>query len=132
MEKYLIDQYDVIEDKKWLTDESDIEEYFEDDAREYMECGLGYFTDEAKVICKIGDKFYEVYMAGEVWSSRQDRGDRLYWIENITEVSYKEIEKPMPKPVTNVSYNVTVTAAQMAKIDGYLETNNISFEKEER
>ena len=27
-----------------------------------------------------------------------DRGDRLYWVEDITSVTYEEIEKPKPIP----------------------------------
>lgn len=132
MEKYLIDQYDVIEDKRYLKDVDDIEDYFKDIARDYMECGQGYYTDEAEFICKIGDKFYEVRVLAEIGSAKQNVGDRLYWIDGIESVTYREIDKPAPKPVTSISYNVTVTAAQMAEIDGYLETKNISFEKEGR
>src|SRR5690625_5145946 len=132
MENYLIEQYDVIEDKRWLKDVSDIEDYFEDIARDYMECGQGFYQDEAEFICKIGDKFYEVSVIAEIGSAKQDVGDRLYWIDNIEKVTYHEIEKPAPKPVTGVSYNVTITASQMAEIDGYLETKNITFEKESR
>lgn len=130
MEKYLIEQYDIIENKKWLKDVDDIEEYFEDIARDYMECGQGYFQDEADFICKIGDKFYKVDVLAEIGSAKQDRGDRLYWIEYIEKVTYREIDKPTPIPVTKVSYNVVVTASQMAEIDGYLETKNIEFERE--
>lgn len=129
MDNYLIEQYGVIEDKKWLTSVDDIEDYFSDIARDYMECGQGYYQNFADFICKIGDKFYDVNVFAEIGSAKQDVGDRLYWIENIEKITYHEIEKPAPKPVTSISYNVTVTASQMAEIDGYLETNNITFEK---
>src|SRR5690625_6296404 len=93
MEKYLIEQYGVIEDEGYLKEESDIEDYFEDYARENMDCGQGYFQDEAEFICKIGDKFYEVYVSAEIESAKQDIGDRLYWIGGFNEISYREIEK---------------------------------------
>lgn len=129
MEKYLIEQYNVIEDKRWLKDVSDIEDYFEDIARDYMECGQGYYQDEAEFICKIGDKFYEVSVFAEIGSAKQDVGDRLYWIESIEKITYREIDKPAPKTVTSISYNVTVTSSQMTEIDAYLESKNITFEK---
>lgn len=129
MEQYLIEQYEVIEDKRWLKDVNDIDDYFGDIARDYMECGQGYYEDEAHFICKIGDKFYEVNIYAEIGSAKQDVGDRLYWIDGIEKITYREIDKPTPKPVTSVSYIVTVTSAQKAEIDGYLETKNITFEK---
>src|SRR5690625_5962062 len=99
MENYLIEQYDVIEDKRWLKDVSDIEDYFEDIARDYMACGQGYYQDEVDFICNIGDKFYIVDVCAEIGSAKQDVGDRLYWVDSITSVSYREIEKQKPKNV---------------------------------
>ncbi len=131
MDKYLIEQYGVIEDKKWLKDVSDIEDYFEDIARDYMDCGQGYYQDEVDFICKIGDKFYNVDVCAEIGSAKQDVGDRLYWIDSINRITYHEIKKPEPKPVTSISYNVTVTSDQMTEIDDYLESKNIVFEKED-
>src|SRR5690625_2208849 len=128
MEQYLLDQYDVIEDKKWLTSEESIEDYFEDIARDYMECGQGYYQDEAEFICKIGNKFYEVIVYAEIGSAKQDVGDRLYWIDSIEEITYREIEKPAPKPVARVSYKINATESQMVEIEGYLETKNRSEE----
>src|SRR5690625_5469322 len=109
MENYLIEQYDVIEDKRWLKDVSDIEDYFEDIARDYMECGQGYYQDEAEFICKIGNKFYEVIVYAEIGSAKQDVGDRLYWIDSIEEITYREFEKPARKPVARVSYKINAT-----------------------
>lgn len=114
MEQYLIDQYGVIEDKRWLKDVDDIEDYFEDIARDYMECGQGYYTDEAEFICKIGDRFYDVHVIAEIGSAKQDVGDRLYWIDGIKSVEYYETEKPEPKPITSVTYTFKVTASELA------------------
>lgn len=132
MEKYLVDQYEVIEDKKYLTDVSDIEDYFEDIARDHMECGQGFYQDEAEFICKIGDKFYEVNVFAEIGSAKQDVGDRLYWIDGFEKITYREIDKPAPKPTNKISYIFDITATQESEIDGYLETKNITFEKEGR
>lgn len=130
MEKNLIEQYDVIEDNRWLKDVSDIEDYFEDIARDYMECGQGYYQDYADFTCKIGDKFYDVNVFAEIGSAKQDVGDRLYWIDNIERITYHEIEKPIPKPITSVTYTFKVTSSELAEINDYLESNSIEYEKE--
>src|SRR5690625_2481680 len=114
MEKYLVEQYNVIEDTKYLTDVSDIEDYFRDIARDYMECGQGYYQDEAEFICKIGDKFYEVAVLAEIGSAKQDVGDRLYWIEGFKKITYREIEKPEPIAKNIVKYSVEATSQQIA------------------
>ena len=95
MEEYLIEDYTVIiEDKKWLKSEDEIKGFFSDFARDDMKCGQGFFTDEIDYICQIGENFYDVHVEAEIGSSKQDRGDRLYWIEKISRVSYKEISMP--------------------------------------
>lgn len=107
MEQYLVDQYGVVEDENWLTDANEIEDYFSDNFREHFDCGQGYYEDEADIICKIGDKFYNVHMTVEIESAKQDRGDRLYWAENLLSVTYEEIEKPKPK-----EEKVTITKSE--------------------
>lgn len=131
MEQYLIDQYNVFEDEKWLTDAAEIEKYFEDLGREYLDCGQGYYQDEADVICKIGDKFYEVNIVAEIGSAKQDRGDRLYWVESIDKVTYEEIEKPLPKESETVSYSLRLTKDQRKGLENYLNDNRIEFNEEE-
>lgn len=130
MEKYLIEHYDVHEDEKWLSSVDDIEDYFSDIARDYMDCGQGYYEDEADFICKIGDKFYEVDVLAEIGSAKQDVGDELYYIDGIQSVTYREIDKPTPKPITSVTYTFKVTASELTGINEYLKTNDIEFEKE--
>src|SRR5690625_2729113 len=132
MEKYLIEQYGVIEDKNWLKDVSDIEDYFHDAAIDEMDCGQGYYQDEAEFICKIGDKFYAVDVFAEIGSAKQDVGDRLYWIESIEKVVYREIDKPEPIARDSVKYFVEVTAQQMNELEEFMEDNHITFEKEGR
>jgi len=57
IEKWLIDQYDVVQDKRYLTSEFEIEEYFKDSGYDYLDCGQGYYEDETTVLVKIGSKF---------------------------------------------------------------------------
>ncbi len=130
MEKYLIDQYDILEDENWLTSVDVIEDFFKDGGYEYFDCGQGYYQDEAEVICKIGDKFYKVALSAEIESAKQDRGDRLYWVESISKVEYEEIEKPKPIPEESIRYTVEVTDSQRKQLDRFLNENQIKFEKE--
>ncbi|MEK5036250.1 hypothetical protein MKY96_32895 [Paenibacillus sp. FSL R7-0302] len=102
MEQYLKDQYGVIEDENYLQNEADIVSFFSD-GHEYFETGQGYYEEEVTKICKIGDKFYEVDMLAEIGSAKQDRGDRLYWVEHIKKVDYCEITKPIQRPTLHKS-----------------------------
>lgn len=130
MESYLKEEYGVIEDKKGLTKESDIEDYFEDNGRDYFDCGQGYYNEEAFVICKIGEKFYEVEVEAEIGSSKQDIGDRLYWVERISNVDYWEIPKPTPKRKELYQYNVLLTEEQRLKLEIFLKENHIEVSYE--
>lgn len=96
MEKYLIEQYGVIEEERYLTSVDDIEDFVRD-MDDLFDCGQGYYSDEAELILKIGGKFYLVNVTAKINSSKQEYGDRLYWSEGIESLSYKEIEKPQPK-----------------------------------
>jgi len=127
IEQWLIDQYNVIQDKKYLTSEFKIEEYFKDTGRNYLECGQGYYEDEANLLVKIGSKFFSVDIIGEVGSSKQDRGDRLYWIENIESVSYKEIDKPIKKPEEWVNFNIKISTDNKNLLEKYLKRKQIEF-----
>lgn len=127
MEKYLIEQYDVYEDKNWLTSEDEIADAFMDIGREFLECGQGYYQDEESIICKIGDKFYQVDIYAEIMSAKQDVGDRLYWVEDIEKVEYKEIAKPQPKDTEFVTYKLELTESQKNKLEDFMKENHIEF-----
>lgn len=127
MEKYLIEQYDVIEDKNYLTSEDDIKDYFDDNGRDFLECGQGFYQDEAEAICKVGDKFYEVTIEAEIASAKQDVGDRLYWVDNISNVTYKEIDKPEPLSKEKVQYNLMLTSQQKYALERFMKENYIEF-----
>lgn len=96
-EQYLIDDYSIVEFED-LKHESEIEEYFKDCGYEYFNCGQGYYSDGVDVLLKIGNKFYQVELYAEIGSAKQDRGERLYWVESIRMVKWKQIDKPLPKP----------------------------------
>lgn len=112
MEQYLIDEYGVIFDPQWLKSEEDITDYFKGNKDELFACGQGYYQDEVEVLALVGDKFYKVTIHAEILSARQDRGDRLYWVDDIESVEYVEVPKPEPKIKTVVSYCFEMTDDQ--------------------
>ena len=131
LEPYLEEQYGVIMDKNYLKDVTQIEDYFKDIASDYMDCGQGYCTDTLDKIVKIGEKFYNVHVVGEVGSSKQNYGDRLYWIEGIESVTYKEIAKPVEKKKEQVSYKLELYKEQVKELEGYFKEKGFKYEKVE-
>ena len=127
MEDYLIKDYDVYEDENYLTEEKQIESFFKDNGYDFFDCGQGYYQEEAKIICKIGNKFYEVSMNAEIGSEKQDRGDRLYYVDYINNVTYKEIEKPQPKHREQKTYVLNLTSQEQNKIESIFKDLGLKF-----
>ena len=126
-EDYLIDQYKVVENKEWLKTPLQIEDYFLDCGTEYFECGQGFAQDEAYLIVKIGSKFYNVRIKAQIESSKQDFGDRLYWVEGFESISHSEIPKPQPKPVQSFIFNVNAIDEKLQRLKTFLTENNYTF-----
>lgn len=127
MEKYLKDEYNVFEDEKYLTKEEQIEDYFKDCGQEWLDCGQGYYQDEATILCKIGDKFFKVEIKAEIMSSKQEFGERLYWVDDIKYVNYKEIPKPIPKEKIECIYKLAITKEQKKALENSMNNLKISF-----
>ena len=130
IEEYLISQYNVYQDENYLTHESQIEEVFKDIGSEYLECGQGYCQDEVEIIVKIGKKFYNVNIHAEIGSAKQDRGDRLYWVEDIDRVTYEEIEKPKFKEELYYIYKIKLNKDTKILLENLLKENSFEFEVE--
>lgn len=126
LEEYLIKQYEVHEDKSYLQDVSDIEDYFKDNGYDYFDCGQGYYQDDADVIVHIANKFYLVTMEAEISSQKQDRGDRLYFVEDIVRVEYREIDKPEKK---TEYISIKVNENDIEKVLEFLESEGIEVSK---
>ena len=127
-EAYLIKDYNAVENKKYLRSPLQIEDYFKeyDDSSEYFECGQGYAQEEAELLVKIGNKFYNVKLHAGICSAKQDRGDRLYWVENIRKVEYAEVDKPLPKQRTQRTVILSeVSDEDMEGLMEYLRENNL-------
>lgn len=132
MEQYLINDYDVFEDIKWLTDESQIENYFTDNYDDLFDCGQGYYQDEANLICKVKDKFYEVAVKADIGSQRQDRGDDIYFVDYINSVEYEEIDKPLPKDREIVTYTISLTKSEKVSLENFMNENSLKYELDEK
>jgi hypothetical protein len=120
LDGYLIKQYNVHVDNMFLKHESQIEKYFKE-YTDLFDCGQGFYEDKKVMIATIADKFYEVTMYAEIGSAKQDRGDRLYWVESIEKVEYKEIDKPAEKAILDVVYTLKLTSEQKGKLDKFVE-----------
>lgn len=123
MEPYLEKDYGVIQDTEYLKCEEQIKPYFAEDAREHFDCGQGYFQDEAIIIAKIGRKFYEVKITADICSAKQDVGDRLYWVEGIEKVEWKEIPKPEPKQYQVYDYSFSLNPDRKKELDSLLSSS---------
>lgn len=127
MENYLITDYKMVEDKKWLKSENDICDYFKDCQYDYLDCGQGYYTDKAQVYCKIRDKYYLVYISGDVASSRSEYGDNLYWIDSVS-VDYEEIDKPKQKERKTYNFSIELTESEYKSLRDNLNENKFIYQ----
>lgn len=127
MEQYLKNEYNVFEDEKYLTNENQIEDYFKDNGREWLDCGQGYATSEVTILCKINEKFYKVKIIAEIGSEWQDRGDKLYFVDYISSVKYEETEKPKPKDRTDILYKLNITKEQQGLLEKYMNEIHINY-----
>ena len=127
MEDYLKKEYNI-HSSEYLEKEEEIEEYFQDNGSLFFDCGQGYSENKVEFITMIENKFYQVNLKAEIESSKQDRGDRLYWVEKITEIIWKEIEKPLPKPRTEFVFKAQLTVGEKKRIEKLLEAMKINNE----
>jgi len=127
IEPYLVDQYDVFQDKKWLISEFQIEEYFSSGDYDYFDCGQGYYEDEVILLVKIGKRFFDVTIYAEIGSAKQDVGDRLYWVDSVEKVEYTEVDKPVKKEKVWVDYSIKISDENKILLEKYLKRKGIEF-----
>ena len=133
-DEYLKEDYSIITCADHLKTCGDIEDYFGESGREgyeLFECGQGFYTAEADAFVGTADgKFYEVKLTADIESSKQDRGDRLYWVECIASVAFKEVPKPGPIPRTKVKVEVEIkdTESARAQLERHLESSEFCYE----
>lgn len=129
MEEYLIKDYDVLEDERYLPSIESIVPYFKSlDSRGYFDCGEGYYQDEHEQLIKIKDKFYRVTITAEIGSQWMDVGDRVYFVESIKNVEYIEIDKPTPKKKVTTIIKVVCTRENLDSLEEFVRERAIYYE----
>lgn len=83
--------------------ESEILDYFMDNGRDYINCGIGEYQDEVFVNVHAEGNFYKVHIRAEVGKMRMEYGDDAYFVEDIKSVTYIKTEEP-EKPKEKVVY----------------------------
>ena len=74
--------------------EQDIEAYFKDCGREYFDCGEDYYQSEVTIYIKLDSgKIFEIDMEANCEGNKSDYGGRFYFVDEITKVSYKEVNE---------------------------------------
>lgn len=68
-------------------------EHFEGDGAELFDCGQGYYQDEATANVYIENSLYEVKLKADIDSAKQDRGDRLYWVDKVTSITFTPVSE---------------------------------------
>jgi hypothetical protein len=127
MEQYLIDDYGVIESEQYLQRVEDIEPYFENCSEGMFDCGRGYYQDEIYRFVKIGDKFYNVRITAVIYNHKQDRGAELYYVNSIADVTYNEIDKPLPILKKLINLEVAISDSRLAELKEWLDTHGVEY-----
>ena len=83
---------DLIKVKRLNEDE--IVDYYKDCGKEYFDCGEGYYQSDATIYIELDSgKIYEVNMEANCEGNKTDYGDRIYFVEKITSVTFKEVDE---------------------------------------
>lgn len=71
-----------------------IVDYYKDCGSEYFDCGEGYYEDAATIYIELDSgKIYEVNMEAECEGNKTDYGERIYFVDKITSVTFKEADE---------------------------------------
>ncbi len=74
--------------------EGEIVDYYKDCGSEYFDCGEGYHQDDATIYIELDSgKIYEVNMEANCEGNKTDYGDRIYFVDEITSVTFKEVDE---------------------------------------
>lgn len=125
MHDYLYKEHCYTQLEYDLASPDEIRDHFIDIGREFLECGQGFFQEEATIKIFIDGKSYAVTITGSISSQKQDRGDRLYYVEDITLVTVIEISTPEPKERKNYSLPALIAATEDQYRNVLVAINNI-------
>lgn len=74
--------------------EAGIVDYYKDCGEEYFDCGEGYYEDASTIYIELDSgKIYEVSMEAECEGNKTDYGERIYFVDKITSVTFKEVDE---------------------------------------
>ena len=74
--------------------EDGIVDYYKDCGSEYFDCGEGYHQDDATIYIELDSgKIYEVNMEATCEGNKTDYGERIYFVDEITSVTFKEVDE---------------------------------------
>ena len=83
---------DLIKVKRLTEDE--IVDYYKDMGKAYFDCGEGYYEDASTIYIELDSgKIYEVNMEAECEGNKTDYGERIYFVDKITSVTFKEVDE---------------------------------------
>lgn len=120
MEDYLAKDYGVDFDES-LTSEDQIEDWFKDYGPDLFDCGQGFYEDVVNHLIYISGKVYEVTITAEIMSAKQDRGDRLYWVDYIESVTWKEIPTPGPLYRGEYTFKLVLSDDEHTKLSALID-----------
>ena len=119
--------YDIVEDENYLTSKDDIEDYFKDNGRDYIECGQGFFQDEAYLLVRIGEEFFDVTIFAECIGEWQEYGDKVYHVDRITDVTWTQVPTPTLKKRDTCMFVANLTEHEADDIERFLKGRKISY-----
>ena len=69
-------------------------DYYKDFGKEYFDCGEGYYEDASTIYIELDSgKIYEVNMEANCEGNKTDYGERIYFVDEITSVTFKEVDE---------------------------------------
>lgn len=80
---------------------NDAIDFFKSDYSDYFSCGQGFYEDEVFTFCFVNNSFFKVKLSAEIISSKQDVGDRLYWVESLKDVQLENYDFELHKQKLN-------------------------------
>lgn len=98
--------------KKFATHKEALQ-YFKREGSELFECGQGFYEEEAEEYCYIEDVFFLAKVKADICSSKQDVGDRLYWVEGIESVEFVLAQETVMQENNRKSLEEELIAARL-------------------
>ena len=113
-----------------------IGDYYKDFGKEYFDCGEGYYENTTTIYIELDSgKIYEVNMEAECEGNKTDYGERIYFVDKITSVTFKEVGElwVISQQLEQLKYEKGEVAEKMEavcnKISG-LEDRKLDLENE--